>query len=407
MKSNINQLNQEFIRNRNLKRVLRKIIEKRTATIKDLASELDLSVPTIISVIDDFLSLGLIEDCGLISTKNGRGRKPICYCLNANYKYIVSVDLGRKSIYIGLANLWGELIDADVSILDTELQDVAFVEKIIFLINKIIEKNDIGVRKLASIVVGNAGVVDENTGEISYAAGNAIWDSQPLKLHLQARFPCDVVVKNDVNTSTIGELKYGIAVAEENFAFFRFDVGVKAGIVINGKLFEGSNGAAGEIGFSVTSMMKDASRGESRLENEITVDKLCKKISVLIEKNFNSPLFILCHENNKTVTPELLGEFYQKDHIVNNSLSKYIIVLGNLIINFTAVIDLPIIILGGDIVDFGNDFLADLQKYVDKNCFFAPEIKYSSIKEHSGLLGATYIGINMFVESITQELKNI
>ena len=59
--------------------------------------------------------------------------------------------------------------------------------------------NNINVNELAAIVVGNIGVVDDNTGRISYAAGNAVWESQPIKLFLEEKFPCSVIVKNDIN----------------------------------------------------------------------------------------------------------------------------------------------------------------------------------------------------------------
>jgi len=391
--------NQELFEIQNQKKVLKLVSENGHITIKDLSKKLDLSVTTIITIIDSLMSHGLVKENGFVPTK--RGRKPVIYSINENYKYIVAVDLGQTSIYLGISNLLGDFIYITNENVAPEEDYGSFSHYLSHKITEILTDNNINVNELAAIVVGNIGVVDDNTGRISYAAGNAVWESQPIKLFLEEKFPCSVIVKNDINLSTIGEHKKGAAQGESNFAFFRFDIGVKAGIILNNKLYEGSNGAAGEIGFSIVSFDANASLPENRIESRITLNNLYGDVWNKIINNGDSPLLYYCESTEQKLNAKILGEYYLLDNIANKALTEFIIRLGNLIINFTAVMNLSLIILGGEIVDLGNVFLEDLQKYINRNCFFTPRIRYSSIDKYSGLIGAASIGIEEFLKSVS------
>lgn len=365
---------------------------------------MELTAPTIISIIDQLISIGLVQECGYIPTK--RGRKPTMYCLNESFKYIITVDLGQSNMFVGISNLIGDFVDIKDESVDSEKEIITFSKHLAQFIKKMLKDNSIKKDEVAVIVVGNVGVVDENTGAISYAAGNAVWRSEPIKLFLEESFTCPVIVKNDINLSAIGEHIRGVTQDNSSFAFFRFDVGAKAGIMIDDKLYEGHDGAAGEIGFSIISLQTKESVLLDRLEQHITLNNLCANVWDTIVDNGNSPLLSHCKKTNQKVNTRLLGEYYLLDNKVNKLLSEYLIRIGNLIINFIAVLNVPIIVLGGGIVNLGEQFLGNLQKYVDNNCFFAPEIKYSSIKEYSGLIGASSIGVELFLDSINLDSIN-
>lgn len=388
--------NQDLIRRRNQKRVLESIMHFGTITIKELSDELNLSVTTIITILDYLLDMGIIIDNGYVSTK--RGRRPTSYAINSNFKYIITIDLGRPNAHIGLVNLHGDFLEIRKKIL---LYD-DYNNFIVFLsdfINSILDDNKINVNELAAIVIGNVGVVNEATGSVSCAAGIAVWKSQPLKLMLEDIFPCKVIIKNDINLSTIGENKKGIAQHYNNFIFLRFDVGCKIGIVLNGKLYEGENGAAGEIGFSLINLYSCDMSPEKQVEQNIVISNLIDKIKLELEAAESSSLLEYCSSNNTEINTEYIGKFFFQDYTVNHILNEYIIFLGNLIINIASILDVPLVVLGGELAQLGDNFLDSLVRYVVSNCFFAPEIKFSTISEHGGLIGAYFIGIEDFLNS--------
>ncbi|HHU53885.1 MAG TPA: ROK family transcriptional regulator [Clostridiaceae bacterium] len=390
--------NQELVRLRNQKRVLFQLSENKMMTIRSLSETLDLSAPTIISILDHLIKMQLVKECGQISTKVGR--KPVLYSINEKYKRIIAIDLGQNNMFIGVSDLNCEFEEIIEEPLNYKENDFSLSDYLTKAIENLLKKNAVSLEDVASIVIGNVGIVDEKTGSISYAAGTAIWSSQPIKLHLKEKFSCPIIVKNDVNLSTIGERKSGNTQGFNSFAFFRFDVGVKAGIVIDNKLYEGHDGAAGEIGFASSSMYKDLSSFNNRIEEELTIKNVCATVYDEIKNNGNSTIFRYIQKNNKSINAKLLGDYYLTDTVVNKILSDYLIRLGNLIIIFVSIMNVPLVILGGDIVNFGEEFLINLQKYIDKNCFYPPQIRYSTIKEHSGLIGGASIGIDAFLSSV-------
>ncbi|NLJ70895.1 MAG: ROK family transcriptional regulator [Clostridiaceae bacterium] len=390
--------NQELVRHRNQKRVLFELSKNKLMTIRRLSETLDLSAPTIISILDHLIEMQLVKECGQISTKVGR--KPVLYSINEKYKRIIAIDLGQNNMFIGVSDLNCEFEEIIEEPLNYKKKDFSLSDYLTKSIDGLLQKNNLSIEDMATIVIGNVGIVDEKTGSISYAAGTAIWSSQPIKLHLKKKYSCPIIVKNDVNLSTIGERKSGNTKGFNSFAYFRFDVGVKAGIVIDNKLYEGNDGAAGEIGFASSCMYKDISSFDNRIEEELTIKNVCSNVYDEIRKHGNSPLFSYIQNNNKSINAKLLGEYFLTDTVINKILSDYLIHLGNLIIMFVSIMNVPLIILGGDIVNFGEKFLINLQQYIDKNCFFPPQIRYSTIKEHSGLIGGASIGIDAFLASI-------
>ncbi|NLJ19073.1 ROK family transcriptional regulator [Globicatella sulfidifaciens] len=396
--------NQELIKIRNQRRVLNYILTKGKITIKDLSDELELSVTTIITIIDNLIDYGIVGECGFMPTQ--RGRRPTCYKINSNFKYIVAIDLGQTSMLVGISNLDGDFLEIKSKTIELTESEVSFSTYLAEVVENLLFNNNISLEEVAMIVIGNVGVVDEKTGCISYAAGTAIWMSQPLKLILEEHFHCPVIVKNDINLSTIGEHKRGVAQDASSFVFFRFDVGAKAGIVLNNELYEGVDGAAGEIGFSVYSFENYDSSGNDRfaskikIEDKIALNNLVSYAWEEVAQNGEGPLFTYCVATDQKLNIKILGDHFLLDNKANKILTDYIILIGNLIVNVIAVLNVPIVILGGEISYLGEAFLSKLQKYVENNCFFAPEIKYSKMNQHGGLIGAATIGIEQFINSI-------
>jgi glucokinase len=95
--------------------------------------------------------------------------------------------------------------------------------------------------------VGAAGWVDESRGSVLFAP-NLAWRDEPLRAKLQELISLPVVVENDANASAWAEVKYGAGIGEDHVVFISVGTGIGAGFVLDGRLYRGRSGLAGEPG---------------------------------------------------------------------------------------------------------------------------------------------------------------
>ena len=104
-------------------------------------------------------------------------------------------------------------------------------------------------KEFDAVVISTAGQVDSEKGSIIFANENIPdYTGTELKAMLEAEYKKPVFVENDVNAAAIGEAYYGAAVGEKDFICLTHGTGVGGAIVIDGKVYGGARGVAGEIG---------------------------------------------------------------------------------------------------------------------------------------------------------------
>lgn len=155
----------------------------------------------------------------------------------------IGVDLGGTNVRAGLVDQ-GEIAALQKNpTLGHESSEVVLAE-----ISRTIEsvfQPDVG-----GIGVGVPSVVDAEKGIVYAVANIPSWQKVPLKDILQKQFRVPVFVNNDAKCFALGELHYGEGRGHKNLVGLIVGTGLGAGVVINGKLFSGSHGGAGEIGHS-------------------------------------------------------------------------------------------------------------------------------------------------------------
>jgi predicted NBD/HSP70 family sugar kinase len=104
-------------------------------------------------------------------------------------------------------------------------------------------------QKITFTVIGSPGFVDPRSGTIQLAPNLAGWGHPGVLEALRAELGPSFVVENDVKLATLGEQAHGQGKGIANFAFVSIGTGIGMGIVIEGRLYRGSRGAAGEIGY--------------------------------------------------------------------------------------------------------------------------------------------------------------
>jgi len=229
--------------NRNL--VLNTIFSAEAISRAEIARITRLTRPTVSEVMINLLAEGLVEEVGLGASIGGKS--PILLSLVKDARYMVSLNLGHEQFCGGIVNLRGEIksrVCLPVSGRDGK-QALDLVYEILDQIIKMDWKPMIG------IGVGTPGLVNTREGIVVNAV-NLDWQNLPLAQLLKVRYHLPVQIMNDSQAAAIGEYVYGGEYkTDENLVVINVRQGIGAGIVINGRLFQGDGGGAGEIGHVV------------------------------------------------------------------------------------------------------------------------------------------------------------
>lgn len=159
---------------------------------------------------------------------------------------MIGVDLGGTKIRAGIATLSGVLL-AEKRIA-TSSDGSGAVEQIHALVLELCATVGVPLARVAGTGVGGAGVPDTG-GTFTLAPNLTALGGIDFRERLGALLGHPVVIENDVNVSAIGELAAGLGRGRSDFVFISVGTGIGMGIIANGSLVRGANGAAGEIGF--------------------------------------------------------------------------------------------------------------------------------------------------------------
>lgn len=392
--------NQDLIKSINQRLILEKIRKLNVDSVKELAQLTKLSIPAIKKNVDFLVEKGLLIKTGTMDTK--MGRKPTKYELDKCFRSIIAIDLGESRVSIALGTLEGGLDKIQYMELLANESGEAFTKRLYLKVNSLLKTSRISNQKIASIVIANPGVVNSKTGTLLFPAQTAVWYNIPLKTVFEERYHVPTIVLNDVNVSAMGEMKYGAGMGLSNCIFIRLDVGIGAGIVINGELFEGFHSAAGEIGFSVISLNKGFApdKDDQYADKWLTTSALIQRIKQKALVNPGSLLFKAIEGHVSKINLKLIAEFWDVDAQVHDELVEFIRLLGMLISNITAVLDMPVVIIGGEAIKLGPRMLSELQNVVSELSVFPPQLMFATSGSESALFGAVAIGVQYYFDNL-------
>jgi glucokinase-like ROK family protein len=239
---------QNWVRERNLSIVLRYIWEAGGPITRARLTEISgLNKSTIGALLAQLQAWGFVREIG---TQNvGPGRPGVLIDINPDAGRIIGAEIGVDFISVVLADLrtnvvWRRQIDTNGALKMGQPQVMVQTE---LLVREALQlAQDAGLRVLG-IGLGVPGLIDHMTGTLLFAP-NLGWRDVPLRDLWQTTFQVPVIVENEAKAAALGEKMLGVARDYDNFLYLSAGVGLGGGFVIDGKLYGGAGGFAGEIG---------------------------------------------------------------------------------------------------------------------------------------------------------------
>jgi glucokinase-like ROK family protein len=236
---------QESIRKVNTSLVLNALRLHAPISRAELATITKLNRSTITNIVNVLIEDGLVLELDVMEPKIGR--PGIALALRPEGGAVIGVEIGVGFISVILTDfvaniLWREWIE--FSLVKPQIEIISEAEKLIDQAISFAREKHL---RVLGIGLGVPGLVNVQKGELLFAP-NLGWQNVPLRLMWNQRFHLPLYVENEANLGALGEYYFGVGRDVDNFIYLSSGVGLGGGIIINGKLFKGGRGFAGEIG---------------------------------------------------------------------------------------------------------------------------------------------------------------
>jgi predicted NBD/HSP70 family sugar kinase len=234
------------MRELNQRAVLDRLRNHGPATRPNVAKDTGLSKPTVGQALLDLEQHGLVRAVG--RTLAGPGRSAVVYEANPSAGHVLGIDIGRELVRIAIADLAGTVV-AKLDQRNRSRSANALVRAVRDGTEKAVRAAGLRREDLVATVVGSPGVLNRDSRSFGHVPNLPGWERKGLLDDLEAALGTGLVVENDANLAAIGEYQSGVARGVGTFVCLSVGTGIGMGIVVDGTLFRGSHGAAGEVGY--------------------------------------------------------------------------------------------------------------------------------------------------------------
>lgn len=378
-----------FLRKVNESAVLEQIHQQGPITRSHLARSLRLSLPTITRIANELLSEGLIIESSTAGSSGGRRPGLLEYNFRANL--IIGVYVGHKMV-AALADLDGKIIERRSA---SSLRGEAALQQLIEMARDLQEQADIIGLPVRGVGVGAPSIVSFPEGVVAWAPG-LDWRELPLKRHLEEALGLRVFVENEVNLLALGESWRGAGRGLQRLVCVSVGTGIGAGLILDGQLYRGERGAAGEIGYIVPNEHYLGRRVNwfGTLESLADRNALTARGCERMQAGESSALYTACASDPSRLTAEMVLDAARAgDPLAGSVLSEIIDYLSIAIANLVCIVDPERIILSGDLAGYAEMFTQPIRDRIEGLVPAMPEIVASTLGMDAAVLGAVAIAM--------------
>ncbi|GMQ32482.1 ROK family transcriptional regulator [Algoriphagus taiwanensis] len=226
-------------------KIIKNLYSKGANTASEICNEVGISLPTVNALLNDLMNSGEVIKQGRAESQGGR--KPDLYRLAADAFYVLSVDLSKFNVCLALYSCQHELAFQKESFKITLNNEKETFDDLSDKIDHYLSKSGIDSQKIIAIGVSMPGLVDSVSG-INYTYLR--FGKKTLLENLESRFQKKVFLENDARAMTLAEFKFGAESSHKNVLGLFIGWGIGLGIIIDGKIYQGSSGFAGEFSHS-------------------------------------------------------------------------------------------------------------------------------------------------------------
>ncbi|MFF3120994.1 ROK family protein [Streptomyces sp. NPDC057908] len=228
----------------NLERVVRAVRMAGSLTQAEIARSTGLSAATVSNIVRELKDGGTVE----VTPTSAGGRRARSVSLSGDAGIVIGVDFGHTHLRVAVGNLAHQVLAEESEPMDVDASAAEGFGRAERLVRRLIETTGISPDKVIGVGLGVPGPIDVESGTLGSTSILPGWTGINPSEELAGRLGVPVYVDNDANLGALGELVWGSGRGVKDLAYIKVASGVGAGLVIDGHIYRGPGGTAGEIG---------------------------------------------------------------------------------------------------------------------------------------------------------------
>lgn len=224
-------------------RLLRLLRDEGSMSRVDLTNRLEVSRTTVAAEVGRLAELGLVLDAGPAASRGGR--RSTMVDLSPRLRFI-GVAVGATSLEVAVTDARLDVLARRSEPCDVRTGPETVLARVLQLSRDLMA--EVGDGRPSGVGIGVPGPVDFHAGVPVSPPIMPGWDGYPVRETLARELGCPAVLDNDVNLMALGEQQGGVARGARDFLFVKIGTGIGCGIVVDGGLYRGADGCAGDIG---------------------------------------------------------------------------------------------------------------------------------------------------------------
>jgi len=312
--------------------------------------------------------------------------------------YNIGIDLGGTNIATGIIDENCKIIAQTSVKTNAKRPFDEIIADMVTSVKEVVNEAGLSLSDINSIGIGSPGTIDSQNGIIVYT-NNIEINNVPITSKIKEEINIPVYISNDANCAALGEVYAGAAKGKSNAVMITLGTGVGGGIIIDGKIYEGTKSAGGEIGHTILIVdgWECTCGRRGCVEAYASATGLIRQTKEAIQANPNSIMNDLIEGNLENTSGRTAFDAARKgDAAAQKVVDTYIKYVGEILVDITNIFRPEILIVGGGVANEGEYLLKPLNEYVQKFSYgskyiFVPKVERATMGNDAGIIGAAML----------------
>jgi len=307
----------------------------------------------------------------------------------------LGIDLGGSKILTAVVNPRGEMLSSDESMTPATKGREAVIQSILDSAHRALKQAGVAISEIYAIGVGAAGISNPEAGILFTSPNLPGWRDVPLRDIMQERLGKRTFLINDANAAALGEFYFGAARRARNFIYITLSTGIGGGIVIDGKIYTGAIGAAGEVGHMTIDDNGPICNCGNRgcWETLASGTALAKEARHRIKEGVRTSILTYAEGDVERVTAQVIHNAAdQGDGLAKELIARTGYYVGVGLANLINIFNPELIVIGGGLSNIGDMLLEPAFKVAGERAYkeASQAVRFASAElgRNSGVLGA-------------------
>ena len=363
-----------------------------------IAEQLNLSRSTVSVIVDEFIASGLVLERGTGTSRGGR--RPIVLEINPDAGRVVGVDMGASHLLVSIADLRGQVLREAEARLNIADGPEACLRRMSELVSSTLAHAACDLAAVRAVGLGVPGPVVAARGMVSSPPIMPGWDGFPIRQQLEEQWRKPVGIDNDADLGALGEWTFGAGRGASNLAYIKIGTGIGCGILLDGHVYHGVLGTAGEIGHVTVSQDGPPCKcgNYGCLEAMAGGAAIAQRAQMAVKAGQRTALANL--PPGREITARDVAQAAQAGDVISQQLlgdaGRQI---GSALASLINLLNPGLILIGGGVAEAGEFILGPIQEAVQQHSLRASlqatRIARAALGRHSVSMGAVALALTM------------